>query len=94
MLTATFGMQRLQLAEDVVQEAMIRALQTWPYVGIPENPAGWLMQTAKNRALDVLRREKIFHEKQPEIITALEQSGANFCAVALFCRSSESFSHG
>jgi RNA polymerase sigma-70 factor (ECF subfamily) len=72
MLTATFGMQRLQLAEDVVQEAMIRALQTWPYTGVPENPAGWLMQTAKNRALDVLRREKRFHEKQPEIASTFE----------------------
>jgi len=71
-LTGIFGMDRLQLAEDVVQEAMVRALQTWPYSGIPENPAGWLMQTAKNRALDVIRREKFFHDKQPEIITSLE----------------------
>lgn len=71
-LTAIFGMSRLQLAEDVVQDAMIRALQTWPYHGIPENPAAWLMQTAKNRALDVIRREKFFNEKQPEIIASLE----------------------
>jgi RNA polymerase sigma factor (sigma-70 family) len=71
-LTGIFGMDRLQLAEDVVQEALVRALQTWPYSGIPENPAGWLMQTAKNRALDVIRREKFFHDKQPEIITSLE----------------------
>lgn len=71
-LTGIFGTDRLQLAEDVVQEALVRALQTWPYSGIPENPAGWLMQTAKNRALDVIRREKFFHDKQPEIITSLE----------------------
>lgn len=71
-LTGIFGTDRLQLAEDVVQEALVRALQTWPYSGIPENPAGWLMQTAKNRALDVIRRERFFHEKQPEIITSLE----------------------
>ncbi len=71
-LTGIFGMDRLQLAEDVVQEALVRALQTWPYSGIPENPAGWLMLTAKNRALDVIRREKFFHDKQPEIITSLE----------------------
>jgi RNA polymerase sigma-70 factor (ECF subfamily) len=76
MLTATFGMGRLQLAEDVVQEAMIRALQTWPYSGIPENPAAWLMQTAKNRALDVLRREKRFHEKQPDMVSALDRPSA------------------
>lgn len=71
-LTGIFGMARLQLAEDVVQEAMIRALQTWPYHGIPVNPAGWLMQTARNRALDIIRREKSFHDKQPEIIATLE----------------------
>lgn len=71
-LTGIFGMARLQLAEDVVQEAMVRALQTWPYHGIPENPAAWLMQTARNRALDIIRREKSFHKKQPEIIATLE----------------------
>jgi len=72
-LTGIFGMARLQLAEDVVQEAMIRALQTWPYHGVPANPAAWLMQTAKNRALDLIRREKSFHEKQPEILASLER---------------------
>jgi RNA polymerase sigma-70 factor (ECF subfamily) len=72
-LTGIFGTARLQLAEDVVQEAMIRALQMWPYHGIPANPAAWLMQTAKNRALDAIRREKSFHEKQPEIIASLDR---------------------
>jgi RNA polymerase sigma factor (sigma-70 family) len=73
VLTALFGMERLQLAEDVVQEALIRALQTWPYYGIPKNPAAWLTQTAKNLALDVLRREKSFSEKQSQIIHFIEQ---------------------
>ena len=39
VLTRMFGFERLQLAEDVVQEALIRAMQTWPYYGVPENPA-------------------------------------------------------
>lgn len=73
VLTGIFGIERLQLAEDVVQEAMIRALQTWPYYGIPKNPAAWLTQTAKNLALDLIRREKTFHDKQTEIITHIEQ---------------------
>ncbi len=73
MLTGIFGIQKLQLAEDVVQEALIRALQTWPYYGIPQNPTAWLMQTAKRMAIDVVRREKLFQHKQPEIITAMEQ---------------------
>src|ERR1043166_3320312 len=73
ILTSIFGVERLQMAEDVVQEALIRALQTWPYYGIPKNPAAWLTQTAKNLALDLLRREKGFQEKQPQIITFIEQ---------------------
>jgi RNA polymerase sigma factor (sigma-70 family) len=77
VLTGIFGIERLQLAEDVVQEALIRALQTWPYYGVPKNPAAWLTQTAKNLALDLIRREKTFQEKQPEIITFVEQWSEN-----------------
>jgi RNA polymerase sigma factor (sigma-70 family) len=72
ILTGIFGMDRLQLAEDVVQEALARALQTWPFYGVPKNPAAWLTQTAKNLALDVVRREKNFHDKQQGIITFIE----------------------
>ena len=77
VLTSIFGIERLQLAEDVVQEALVRALQTWPYYGVPKNPAAWLTQTAKNLALDTLRREKNFQVKQPEIITFIEQWSAD-----------------
>jgi len=73
VLTGIFGVERLQLAEDVVQEALVRAFQTWPYYGVPANPAAWLTQTAKNLALDVIRRETLFHEKQPQIISHIEQ---------------------
>ena len=71
-LTGVFGIHRLQLAEDVVQDAMIRALQTWPYYGVPANPAAWLMQTARNKALDVIRREKWFQDKLPEVTATLD----------------------
>jgi len=64
MLAGQFGVHRLQLAEDAVQEALVRALQTWPYRGVPENPAAWLTQTAKNIALDYLRREQRWQEKE------------------------------
>jgi RNA polymerase sigma-70 factor (ECF subfamily) len=73
VLTGIFGIDRLQLAEDVVQEALVRAMQTWPYYGIPKNPPAWLAQTAKNLAIDVFRREKSFQEKQPQIIAFVEQ---------------------
>ena len=71
-LTAQLGTHRLQLAEDVVQEALVRALQTWPYRGIPDNPAAWLTRAASNLALDVLRREQRWHEKEPDIAAGQE----------------------
>lgn len=77
VLTGLFGIDRLHLAEDVVQEALVRALQTWPYYGIPKNPAAWLTQTAKNLAVDLIRREKLFQDKQPQIIAFVEQWSAD-----------------
>jgi RNA polymerase sigma-70 factor (ECF subfamily) len=77
VLTGIFGIERLQLAEDVVQEALVRAFQTWPYYGIPKNPAAWLTQTAKNLALDLIRREKLFQDKQPQIIAFIEHWSDN-----------------
>lgn len=76
MLVGQFGVQRWQLAEDVVQESLVRALQTWPYRGLPENPAGWLMQTAKNLALDQLRREQNWNEKTDGIAAERERWSA------------------
>src|SRR4029079_11384809 len=73
VLTGVFGINRLQLAEDVVQESLIRAFRTWPYAGVPENPAPWLTQTAKNLAIDLIRREKLFHDKEPEIVSFMEE---------------------
>jgi RNA polymerase sigma-70 factor (ECF subfamily) len=73
VLTGIFGIDRLQLAEDVVQEALVRALKTWPFYGVPANPAAWLTQTAKNIALDAIRREKSFQEKQERIVSTVEQ---------------------
>ena len=80
VLTGIFGIDRLHLAEDVVQEALVRALQTWPYYGIPKNPAAWITQTAKNLALDLIRREKLFRDKQPEIVASVEQWSADSAA--------------
>ena len=70
-LTRIFGVEHLALAEDVVQEALVRALRTWPFYGIPDNPSAWIMQTARNLALDTVRREKIFRDNQMRIISAM-----------------------
>lgn len=72
-LVSQLGTHRLQLAEDVVQEAMVKALHTWPYRGIPDNPAAWLMQSAKNLALDALRRERRWNEKEASIAAESER---------------------
>jgi len=66
-LTRIFGVHNLALAEDVVQDAFCRALEVWKFRGIPENPPAWLMTTAKNRALDVLRRERTARTFAPEL---------------------------
>lgn len=72
-LTRIFGIEHLSLAEDVVQEALARALQTWPFYGVPNNPAAWIMRASRNLALDVVRREKVFRDKEPEIIRLMDR---------------------
>ncbi len=52
------------LAEEMVQEAFITALETWPARGLPDNPAAWIVTTARNRAIDRLRRDRRFAERQ------------------------------
>jgi RNA polymerase sigma-70 factor, ECF subfamily len=73
-LTRVFGSHNLQLAEDVVQDALIKALQIWPFQGVPENPAAWLTQVAKRRALDLIRRETVLADKVAELERALPQN--------------------
>lgn len=72
-LTGIFGIEHLSLAEDVVQEALARALQTWPFYGIPQNPSAWIMRASRNLALDVVRREKVFRDKEQQIVQLMEQ---------------------
>lgn len=72
-LTRIFGPRHLSLAEDVVQEALLKAMQQWPHTGVPANPSGWLIQVARNRALDVLRREASLAAKAPEIARNMER---------------------
>jgi len=57
--TRLFGPAHLDLAEETVQEAMLRALQTWPYQGVPENAAAWLFRVARNSAIDAIRSRRL-----------------------------------
>lgn len=58
VLTKIFGTENLDLSEDVVQDTFISAMQVWALKGIPDNPSGWLFRVAKNKAIDVLRKNK------------------------------------
>jgi RNA polymerase sigma factor (sigma-70 family) len=71
-LTRLFGIHNLALAEDVVQDAFCRALETWTFYGVPRNPSAWLMTTAKHRALDVLRRDATARKFAPDLRHQLE----------------------
>jgi RNA polymerase sigma factor (sigma-70 family) len=62
------------LAEDLAQDALLVALEKWPQSGIPDNPAAWLMGTAKHRAIDALRRNKMHDRKSEEIARELESA--------------------
>jgi RNA polymerase sigma factor (sigma-70 family) len=66
-LTRIFGTHNFALAEDVVQDAFCSAFEVWKLRGIPGNPSAWLMATAKNRAIDALRRERTARTFEPEL---------------------------
>ncbi len=58
VLTKIFGAENLETAEDVVQQTFIDAMQVWKLKGVPDNPSAWLFRVAKNKAIDVIRRNK------------------------------------
>lgn len=75
-LARIFGPAHVALAEDVVQEALVEALRCWPLGGVPSNPSAWLIQVAKRRALDVVRRERAFAARAEDVRRAIETEPA------------------
>jgi len=75
-LTRLLGPACLELAEETVQESMLRALQTWPYQGVPENAAAWLYRVAHNIAIDTLRRNRLLGDKTDAIVAELSVAAA------------------
>src|SRR5689334_15450929 len=73
VLTRIFGMHNLEMVEDVVQEAFFRAMKTWRMKQLPDNPSGWLMQVARNRATDIIRRQQHFDQYSKEVASALQE---------------------
>jgi RNA polymerase sigma-70 factor (ECF subfamily) len=72
-LTRVLGAANLSLAEEVVQDALVSALQQWSFRGVPDNPAAWLFQVARNKALDQIRRQANLREKEPLVIAAFSE---------------------
>ena len=64
------------LAEELAQDALVIALEQWPQTGVPDNPGAWLMTTAKRRAIDRLRRNKLLQRKHAQLMHELEAEQA------------------
>ncbi|MFT3783431.1 MAG: sigma factor [Nibricoccus sp.] len=76
-LVRLLGVHNLALAEDVAQEALLRALRVWSMGGIPANPSAWITQVAMNLARDALRHKKMSTAKEPDIVTHVEQMASS-----------------
>ncbi|MGH2646607.1 MAG: RNA polymerase sigma factor [Ginsengibacter sp.] len=63
VLCKLFGIDHIEIAEDVASETFLSALETWTYKGIPPNPVAWLYAVAKNKARNYINHNKIFNEK-------------------------------
>jgi RNA polymerase sigma-70 factor (ECF subfamily) len=63
VLCKTFGIEHLEVAEDITSETFLSAYETWPYKGIPENPTAWLYSVAKNKAKNLINKASIFNKK-------------------------------
>jgi RNA polymerase sigma factor (sigma-70 family) len=73
VLTKTFGLSNIELAQDIASETFLKATETWGRKGIPDNPAAWLYRVAKNYAIDYLRRERVFAEKISPMLQVAEE---------------------
>lgn len=100
-LTRVLGARHLDVAEDAVQDALMRALHAWPVGGVPAQPVAWLFTVARHRALDRLRRDRWFHDHEPAITVAVAALGdqgldegrlpfgdADLCVMFLTCHPS------
>jgi RNA polymerase sigma factor (sigma-70 family) len=78
VLCKLFGLGNVSIAEDIASETFLAAMETWPYKGIPENPAAWLYTVAKNKAKNMLARNEVFNDKVTPFIHANTPEGFEF----------------
>jgi RNA polymerase sigma-70 factor (ECF subfamily) len=76
VLTRIVGPSNLDLVEEVVHDALVRALEVWPHGGVPADPRAWLVQTAKNRAINILKRQGTWSRKVQDVIDAWPTAAA------------------
>lgn len=84
VLTNLLGAQHLETAQDIVQDTLLRAMHTWAYAQVPENPPAWLYKVAKNKAIDFLRREKKFRDITPRYGASLQSEWTLSTTVSQF----------
>lgn len=72
VLCRLFGLEQIELAEDIASETFLKASEYWPVHGVPENPAGWLYTVAKNKAKDHLRRGQLFETRVKDALKPVE----------------------
>jgi len=75
-LARAFGLSKLGTVEDIVQDTLLAALNTWSFRGIPENPTAWLHRVAKNKAIDWIRRRSIEPQKLDEMLPGMGAASA------------------
>ncbi len=73
-LARQLGPANLDLAEEAAQEALLRALQSWPFHGVPDNPAAWLFRSAHNAAIDAIRRRQLSSKHTEALVGSIEQA--------------------
>ncbi len=78
VLCKTFGLSNIQLAEDIVSDTFVVAVEVWSLKGLPENPNAWLYAVAKNKTKDYLKRKKLFSQKIKPELTASEKTKKDF----------------
>lgn len=73
VITRYFGLDKVNMAEDIVQDTLVEAISNWEFKGIPENPEAWLYKVAKNKALNLLKREQ-YQEAYKKQLEVMDQS--------------------
>ena len=75
VLCSTFGIDHIEIAEDIVSDTFLTATETWSINGIPENPTAWLYTVAKNKSKNYFKRDSLFHQK---ISTEIKYSSSDY----------------